>query len=108
MDDFGTGYSSLAQLRTLPIDVMKIDRAFVRDLESDPNALAIARTIVTLGQSLSLRLVAEGVETTGQAQALRTMGCDELQGYLFGMPMPAQAFQALPGLNLAAGTPSSR
>jgi len=98
MDDFGTGYSSLAQLRTLPIDVMKIDRAFVRDLETDANALAIARTIVTLGRSLSLRLVAEGVETEGQAQALRAMGCDELQGYLYGKPMPAAAFAALPGL----------
>ena len=108
MDDFGTGYSSLAQLRTLPIDVMKIDRAFVRDLEADRNALAIAQTIVTLGRSLSLRLVAEGVETAGQAQALRAMGCDELQGYLFGMPMPAQAFQALPGLNLTTGTQTSR
>jgi len=108
MDDFGTGYSSLAQLRTLPIDVMKIDRAFVRDLETDPNALAIARTIVTLGRSLSLRLVAEGVETAGQAQSLRAMGCDELQGYLFGMPMPAQAFQALPGLGQAAWKPASR
>jgi predicted signal transduction protein with EAL and GGDEF domain len=98
MDDFGTGYSSLAQLRALPFDVMKIDRAFVRDLETDANALAIARTIVTLGRSLSLRLVAEGVETEGQAQALRAIGCDELQGYLFGKPMPAQAFQALAGL----------
>ena len=108
MDDFGTGYSSLAQLRTLPIDVMKIDRAFVRDLEADPNARAIVQTIVTLGRSLSLRLVAEGVETAGQAQALRAMGCDELQGYLFGMPMPAQAFQALPGLDVATGAQASR
>jgi diguanylate cyclase (GGDEF)-like protein len=99
MDDFGTGYSSLAHLRTLPIDVMKIDRAFVRDLESDPNALAIAQTIVTLGRSLSLRLVAEGIETPGQARILTAMGCDELQGYLFGMPMPAQAFQVLPALS---------
>jgi len=96
MDDFGTGYSSMALLRTLPIDVMKIDRAFVRDLELDPNAVAIARTIVTLGQSLSLRLVAEGIETAGQAELLRAMGCDELQGYFFGRPMPAQEFQALP------------
>ncbi len=105
MDDFGTGYSSLAQLRVLPIDVMKIDRAFVRDLEGDANALAIARTIVTLGKSLSLRLVAEGVETAGQAEALTAMGCDELQGYLFGRPMPAAAFEALPGLEHGARAP---
>jgi diguanylate cyclase (GGDEF)-like protein len=101
MDDFGTGYSSMALLRSLPIDVMKIDRAFVCDLEIDPNAQAIARTIVTLGRSLSLRLVAEGIETHGQAELLRQMGCDEFQGYLFGMPMPAQAFETLLGLRPA-------
>ena len=95
MDDFGTGYSSMALLRTLPIDVMKIDRAFVRDLETDQNAVAIARTIVTLGRSLSLRLVAEGIETHGQDRLLREMGCDEFQGYLFGKPMPAAEFTAL-------------
>lgn len=97
MDDFGTGYSSMALLRSLPIDVMKIDRAFVRDLEIDPNAVAIARTIVTLGRSLSLRLVAEGIETQGQAELLRQMDCDEFQGYLFGRPMPAQAISMLLG-----------
>jgi diguanylate cyclase (GGDEF)-like protein len=106
MDDFGTGYSSLAQLRTLPIDIMKIDRAFVTGIESDPSALAIASTIVTLGRSLALRLVAEGVETTEQARMLTAMGCDELQGYLFGMPMPAQAFQALPALTRDPDSPS--
>lgn len=94
MDDFGTGYSSMSLLRSLPIDVMKIDRAFVRDLEDDPNAVAIARSIVTLGRSLSLRLVAEGIETTGQAKLLRQMECDEFQGYLFGMPMSAGDFEA--------------
>ena len=103
MDDFGTGYSSMALLRALPIDVMKIDRAFVRDLEIDPNAVAIARTIVTLGRSLGLRLVAEGIETPGQADVLRAMGCDELQGYLFGIPMPGAEFQALPGLRRQPG-----
>ncbi len=97
MDDFGTGYSSMALLRSLPIDVMKIDRAFVRDLEIDTNAVAIARTIVTLGRSLSLRLVAEGIETQGQAELLRQMDCDEFQGYLFGRPMPAQAIAILLG-----------
>jgi EAL domain-containing protein (putative c-di-GMP-specific phosphodiesterase class I) len=81
---------------------MKIDRAFVRDLEIDPTAVAVARTIVTLGRSLSLRLVAEGIETHGQAELLRQMGCDEFQGYLFGRPMPAQAFALLPGLRRTA------
>ncbi len=103
MDDFGTGYSSMALLRTLPIDVMKIDRAFVRDLEADPNAVAIARTIVTLGRSLGLRLVAEGIETPGQSERLQALGCDEMQGYLFGRPMPAAAFGSLPGLRRQDG-----
>jgi diguanylate cyclase (GGDEF)-like protein len=98
MDDFGTGYSSMSLLRTLPIDVMKIDRAFVCDLETDPNAVAIARTIVTLGQSLSLTLVAEGIETPGQAALLRAMGCHELQGFLFCKAVPPEDFAALPGL----------
>jgi EAL domain-containing protein (putative c-di-GMP-specific phosphodiesterase class I) len=109
MDDFGTGYSSMALLRTLPIDVMKIDRAFVCDLETDPNAVAIARTIVTLGQSLALTLVAEGVETPAQATLLHAMGCDELQGFLFSAAVPPQAFVELPGLRrtgaVAPGTP---
>ena len=103
MDDFGTGYSSMALLRTLPIDVIKIDRAFVRDLEVDPNAVAIARTIVTLGRSLGLRLIAEGIETPGQAEILRGLGCDELQGYLFGRPMPAAEFELLPAMRRKPG-----
>jgi len=104
MDDFGTGYSSMAMLRTLPIDVIKIDRAFVRDLEVDANAVAIARTIVTLGRSMGLRLIAEGVETPGQAEILRGMGCDELQGYLFGRPMPAGEFDLLPTMRRKPGS----
>jgi len=107
MDDFGTGYSSMALLRTLPIDVIKIDRAFVRDLEVDQNAVAIARTIVTLGRSLGLRLIAEGVETPGQADILRALGCDELQGYLFGRPMPAAEFELLPAMRRRSGSCAS-
>jgi diguanylate cyclase (GGDEF)-like protein len=94
LDDFGTGYSSMAMLRQLPIDVMKIDRAFVSDLDSDDSALAIARAIVSLASTLGLRVVAEGVETEGQAVQLRRLGCQELQGYLFARPMPAAALQA--------------
>jgi len=107
MDDFGTGYSSMALLRTLPIDVIKIDRAFVRDLEVDQNAVAIARTIVTLARSLGLGLIAEGVETPGQADILRALGCDELQGYLFGRPMPAAEFELLPAMRRRSGSCAS-
>jgi len=95
MDDFGTGYSSLAQLRTLPIDVMKIDRAFVQDLESAPDAVAIARTIVTLARALGLRIVAEGIETQAQADLLAAMGCDEFQGFLFSRALPPAQLAAM-------------
>jgi diguanylate cyclase (GGDEF)-like protein len=95
MDDFGTGYSSLSQLRTLPIDVMKIDRAFVRDLESDPDAVAIARTIVTLARALGLHVVAEGIETQAQAALLAAMGCDQFQGFLYSQAVPAHECAAL-------------
>ncbi len=95
MDDFGTGYSSLSQLRTLPIDVMKVDRAFVRDLETDPDAVAIARTIVTLARALGLQVVAEGIETQAQAVLLTDMGCDQFQGFLYSMPVPPRECAAL-------------
>ena len=95
MDDFGTGYSSLSQLRTLPIDVMKIDRAFVEDLETDVNAVAIARTIITLARALGLRIVAEGVETRAQAALLLEMRCDQLQGFLYSKALPAHECAAL-------------
>ena len=95
MDDFGTGYSSLSQLRTLPIDVMKVDRAFVKDLETDPNAVAIVRTIVTLARALGLHIVAEGIETQAQAILLADMGCDQFQGFLYSKAVPAPACAAL-------------
>ncbi len=101
LDDFGTGYASMAALRRLPLDAMKIDRSFVIDLETDPGALAVVRAIVSLAQASGLRLVAEGVETPRQAQVLRELGCDELQGFLFSRPLPAEqitpaALAALP------------
>ena len=94
LDDFGTGYSALAQLRRLPLDVMKIDRSFVADLDHDSSAMAIARTIVALAGALGLRVVAEGVETEAQAGRLRDLGCHELQGYLFARPLPAPELAA--------------
>ena len=97
LDDFGTGYSAMTMLRDLPIDVMKIDRAFVKDLDRDPSAVAIARTIATLAHELNLYLVAEGVETASQAKVLGGMGCDELQGYLYAAGLPAEAFDRFCG-----------
>jgi len=87
LDDFGTGYSSMAYLRKLPLDILKIDRAFINDLGREPSALAVAQAIVTLAQSLGMRTVAEGVETTEQLQVLSSLGCDEFQGYLFSRPV---------------------
>ncbi|MGA0562306.1 EAL domain-containing response regulator [Ancylobacter sp. VNQ12] len=94
LDDFGTGYSSLSYIRSFPLDRLKIDRSFVQDLGSDPSALAIVRTIIDLGHILHLQVLAEGVEEEPQLALLRAEGCDEVQGYYFSRPIPADAFVA--------------
>jgi diguanylate cyclase (GGDEF)-like protein len=95
IDDFGTGYSSLATLRRLPAAELKIDRAFVCDLEESEDARLIVKSIVNMATALNLRVVAEGVETVGQCELLVSMGCNELQGFLFSMPIPADELERL-------------
>jgi EAL domain-containing protein (putative c-di-GMP-specific phosphodiesterase class I) len=93
LDDFGTGYSSLSRLAHLPIRELKIDRSFMRDIERDASALAVATAVIRVGQSLKMTVVAEGVETVAQRDVLKDLGCDVFQGFLFARAMSPDAFE---------------
>jgi len=95
LDDFGTGYSSLSYLRSFPFDKIKIDKSFVRDLMTNKESMSIVRAVTGLGQSLNIKILAEGVETPEQLEALKQEGCTEAQGYLFSRPMPASEVPVL-------------
>jgi EAL domain-containing protein (putative c-di-GMP-specific phosphodiesterase class I) len=95
LDDFGTGYSSLSYLKLLPLDQIKIDQSFVRDMTTDPNDAVMVQTIINLAQNFRMNVIAEGVETEAQLSLLKQNGCMAYQGYLFSKPVPIEEFEAL-------------
>src|SRR5207244_1287227 len=95
IDDFGVGYSSLTHLKRFPIDTLKVDRSFIRDLPQDPEDRAICEAIIAMGKSLKLTVIAEGVETLEQQTFLHDHACDEMQGFFFSKPIPSGEFAEL-------------
>ena len=95
IDDFGTGYSSLAYLSTFPFDKLKIDQSFIRDITSDRTAASLVTSIISMAHSIGVRVIAEGVETEAQMKFLTNYHCDEIQGYYFSRPIPANNFTEL-------------
>ena len=92
IDDFGVGYSSLAYLQRLDIDILKIDRTFIKDIETNENSIALVKAIITMAHNLNVKVVAEGVETTYQYLLLKELACDYIQGYIFSKPIDKKAF----------------
>jgi EAL domain-containing protein (putative c-di-GMP-specific phosphodiesterase class I) len=95
VDDFGTGYSSLSYLRKFPIDALKIDQSFVRQITTSPEETSIVTAVISMGRSLNLRVIAEGVESEEEMAFLRSHQCDEAQGYFFSRPVPTEEFANL-------------
>jgi EAL domain-containing protein (putative c-di-GMP-specific phosphodiesterase class I) len=108
VDDFGTGYSSFSYLKHFPLDTLKIDRAFIREITSDPDDAAISTAIIALGHALGLTVTAEGVETDAHVKLLRQQGCDQMQGYFFSRPVTAEAFATLLAARQNGSKPGSR
>ena len=93
LDDFGTGYSSLAYLKQMPLDQLKIDRSFVRDMVTDVASSTIAQTVISLGKAMGLSVIAEGVETAGEVDLLASLGCHAFQGYFFSPALPLRSLE---------------
>jgi EAL domain-containing protein (putative c-di-GMP-specific phosphodiesterase class I) len=108
IDDFGTGYSSMAYLRQFPVDVLKIDRSFVAEMDGTPNSAALIHTLVELGRTLGLVTLAEGIEDDSQLEGLRNELCDRGQGFIFSRPVEPGAIEALLGQGTPQGIVGSR
>jgi EAL domain-containing protein (putative c-di-GMP-specific phosphodiesterase class I) len=107
LDDFGTGQSSLSHLRKFPIDIVKIDRDFVRDIPNNKDDMALVSAIIAMSHGLGKKVVAEGVETEAQLEFLRELGCDNIQGFLYSRPVPIEVMSQLIGQRLQTGNPAS-